>query len=131
MVAVIVGGGLEREAEEVGVVDFGAVGFVEGLGLLTAVATGEFEILATFGASPAEHGVPELTAYAFATDGGVSDEIFEIGVFLDTGAHDDGEAGDAEDTAVFLGDEEVVVGGTNDVFKPFARNFAFVFAASG
>ena len=61
--------------------------FVEFLGGFAAVATGEFEILTTFFGGPVEHGLPKGGADAFAADGAVGDEIFEIGVFADTGAH--------------------------------------------
>ncbi len=73
--------------EEVGVVNFGAVVFVEFLGGLAAVATGEFEVFTTFFGCPFEHGLPKGGADAFATDGVVGDEIFEVGIFADAGAH--------------------------------------------
>ena len=55
----LTGGGLEGEAEEVGVVDFGAFVLVEGLCGFAAVAGGEAELGAIFVASPGKHGFPE------------------------------------------------------------------------
>ncbi len=49
--------------------------------------------------------MPEGAADAFATDGTVGNEIFEVGVFANAWTHDDRQSGDAENFAVFFGDE--------------------------
>ena len=119
-------------AEEVGIVDFGAFVFVEFLRSFATVAASEFEIFATFVGGPIKHGVPEGTADALATDARIGDKIFEVGVFPDNGTHGDGKSGDADDFLVIIeSDKHVVVGASDEVFKPFAGDFSAVFATSG
>ena len=91
------GGGLEGEAEIVGVVDFGASFKVEGLGGFATLAGGEAELCAIFVASPGKHSFPEGGADALTADIRVGDEIFEIGGLAYDGSHDDAESGDALD----------------------------------
>ena len=79
--------------------------FVELLGFFTAVATSEFEVFAAFFFGPSFVGIPNGGADTFATNLSVGDEIFKVGVFADARAHGDADARDAEDFAVFFGDE--------------------------
>ena len=96
------------------------------------MAGSKFKLLTAMGFAPEKHSVPEGGADALAADGLVGNEIFEIGIFSDAGAHGDRHGGDTDDFAVIVdGHEEVVPRRGNDVVEPFPRDFAFVFAATG
>lgn len=53
--------------------------FVECLGGFATVARGETKLGAVFVFCPEEHSFPEFSADTLTTNGGVGDEIFEIG----------------------------------------------------
>lgn len=96
------------------------------------MAGGEAELGAVFGASPVEHGAPELGADALTADGAIGDEIFEVGDSTDDGPHDDAESGDADDFAsVVDGEEHIVKGGIDKISEPLFGDFAAVFTAAG
>lgn len=104
-----------------------------------AVARSEIEFLTTVSAGPAKHGVPESGADALSAIGFVGDEVFEVGVFPDDGAHDDGKSGDADNLAVVMigafygvvdSKKHVVRRGTNKLGEPRFWNVAAIFAAA-
>ena len=122
---------LEGLFEVIGVVDFGAAGFVEFPGGFAAGAGSEIEFGAAVSFSPGKHGFPKFAANALAAARCVGDKIFEIGDFSDNWPHDDGKSGDALDFAGIVdGEEHIVIGGSDEFVEPFARDFAAIFAGT-